>query len=164
MKTWYKEQYNFRKEISKYWINPELVTSEKESKKSKFGFEIPYPSTLSTTPFLSPGTSTCNKIVTDCSSKKRASRVDNASLEPIGILSLRLNRSVDQIIDKDKINPGVHYIIGMQESYMRAKSWLVLAAIYACALSVVEYPTEYRHILQLRRATIWPSYMIPASQ
>ena len=25
----YKEQYQFRKAIAEYWINPELVTSEK---------------------------------------------------------------------------------------------------------------------------------------
>ena len=38
VKPWYKEQYQFRKKISEYWINPELVTSEKESTKRKFEF------------------------------------------------------------------------------------------------------------------------------
>ena len=36
VKPRYKEQYQFWKAISEYWINPELVTSEKESKKIKF--------------------------------------------------------------------------------------------------------------------------------
>ena len=38
VKPRYKEQYQFRKAISEYWINPEFVTSEKERKKIKFGF------------------------------------------------------------------------------------------------------------------------------
>ena len=38
VKARYKEQYQFRKSISEYCINPELVTSEKDSKKIKFEF------------------------------------------------------------------------------------------------------------------------------
>ena len=52
VKPRYKEQYQFRKAIAEYWINPELVTSEKESKKRKIEFEIPSPSTLSTISLL----------------------------------------------------------------------------------------------------------------
>ena len=68
----------------------------------KFEFEIPSPSTLSTISFLSPGTSTRTTITTGSSSKQRASRVDNNSLEPTGILSMRLNQSVDHIIYEAK--------------------------------------------------------------
>ena len=111
MKPQYKDQYQFRKAISEYWINPELVTSEKEKEQRKFEFEIPPPSTLSKISLLSPRTSTCTTITTDCSSKEIASRVDNANLDPMGILSLRLNRSVDHIIDnaKKKFRCALHY-------------------------------------------------------
>ena len=102
MKPRYNEQYQFQKTIAEYWINPESVTSEKESKKRKFDFEIPSPSTFSTISLLSPGTSTCTTIVTDRSSRQRSSSVENASMEPTERLSLRMNRSVDIIIDKDK--------------------------------------------------------------
>ena len=87
VKPWYKETYQFRKEISEYWINPELVTSEKESKKSKFEFEITSTSKLSTISLLSPRKSTCTTIKINRISKQRASRVENASLEPTGRLS-----------------------------------------------------------------------------
>ena len=111
VKPQYKDQYNFRKAISEYRINPELVTSEKEGKKSKFEFEIASPSMLSTISFLSPRTSTCTKIETNHSSNQISSRVDNASLEPTGRLSLQLNRSVDHIIDeaKNKFRCALHY-------------------------------------------------------
>ena len=98
----YKEQYDFRKAIAEYWINPELITSEKESNKRKFEIEIPSPSTLSALSLLSPGTATCTTIATESSSNQRSSRVDTASLEPTGRLSLRLNRSVDHIPDESK--------------------------------------------------------------
>ena len=88
-KPWYKEQYKFRKAISEYCINPELVTSEKESKKSKFELEMPPPSTLSIISLLSPGTLTRTKIATDLSSKQRTSRVENASLESTERLGLQ---------------------------------------------------------------------------
>ena len=88
VKPWYKEQRQLRKAIAEYWINIELVTSEKESKKMKFEFEIPFPSTFSTISLLSPVTSTCTTIATDCSNNQRASRLDNDILEPTGILSL----------------------------------------------------------------------------
>ena len=52
VKPRYKDQCQFQKKISEYWINPKLVTSEKESKKIIFEFEIPPPSTLSTISFL----------------------------------------------------------------------------------------------------------------
>ena len=82
VKPRHKEQYQFRKSIAKYWINLELVTSEKESEKRKSGFEIPPPSTMSNISLLSPGTSTCTTIATNTSSKQRYSRVENSSLEP----------------------------------------------------------------------------------
>ena len=56
VKPLHKEQYQFRKAIAEYWINPELVISEKESKKRKFKIEIPSLSTFSTISLLSPGT------------------------------------------------------------------------------------------------------------
>ena len=88
MKSWYKEKDQFRKAIFEYWINPELITSEKESKKRKFEFEIPPPSALSTISLMSPGTSTFTTITTDGSIKKRASRLNNACMMPTGRLSL----------------------------------------------------------------------------
>ena len=102
---WYKEKYQFRKAFSEYWINPELVTSGKESKKSNFEFEIPSTSTLSKISLLSPGTSSCTTIKTDHISKQRASRADDASLEHIGILSPLLSQSVDNIKEEAKKKP-----------------------------------------------------------
>ena len=79
-----------------------MVTSEKEKEQRKFEFEIPPPSTLSKISLLSPGTSTCTTITTNLSIKQSASRVENASLEPTGRLSLRFNRNVDHIINEAK--------------------------------------------------------------
>ena len=111
MKPRCKDQYQFQKAISEYWINPELVTSGKESKKRNFEFEIPPPSTFSTISLLSPGTSTCTTIKTDRSSNQRASRAENASLEPTGRLRRQLNLSIDHIIDeaKKKYRCALHY-------------------------------------------------------
>ena len=102
MKPWHKVHYQFQNAIAEYWINPELVTSEKESKKMKFEFEIPFPSTFSTISLLSPGTLICTTIATNRSSMQRASRLDNASLDHTGRSSLRLNQSVDHIINEAK--------------------------------------------------------------
>ena len=61
---------------------------------------------------MSPVTSTCISIATDHSRNQRSGRVDNASLEPTGRLSLQLNRSVDQNVDeaKKKARCALHYL------------------------------------------------------
>ena len=148
-KSWYKEQYQLRKAIAEYWINPELVTSEKESKKRKFEFEITSTSKLSTISLLSPGKSTCTTIKINRISKQRASRVENASLEPTGRLSPWLNQSVDQIIDeaKKKARCALHY----WSAGIRYEGQIV--AYLSCNISLCTKCYGMLHIVQYLNST-----------
>ena len=105
----YKEHYQFRKAVAKYWINPEKIASEVRAHSSaasassntslrrKRVFDLS-PATMSTISLLSlDGTTTCQTVDDTFNTSKRGMRVTDATLAETGKLRICLNRCLDHL-------------------------------------------------------------------
>ena len=94
----YKEQFEFRKAIAEYWINPELIEKERLQGARKRKYDDDSVSCMSpiTNPFMSPTGSESGRS----GGAARSTAFTDASLDEQGALSTRLDRSLDHFFER----------------------------------------------------------------
>ena len=112
----YKQQYEFRKAIAEYWINPELISSEISSSGKKRSINELFDSSNDscsvsgvTNPFLSPAPS----LASEQTIESKSARISDSSLdERKGLLRKRLDTLLDHLPEparKAKPRCGLHH-------------------------------------------------------
>jgi len=107
----YKEQYQFRKAIAEYWINPDLVEKEARKapeaprgKKRDFG-------SISLKSVGSPLSPITGASPSSCAELNRSPQITDSSLDECGSLRIRLDTSQDHLCERasKKTRCGLHW-------------------------------------------------------